>query len=173
MRRARRVPTPLVEVVDVGAKAPVILHIAENLEDGIMSGIDVNLGFEATRNLSRKTGSQLLQEIDGLIVATALDNIASFHRTERSNCIGMDLIVPRFRIIGVRCSQRDATGLLVVYRRIRPCVDGHGSLLLGGFPPSETFRFRELSSGLQMKRVRILSCSRLSSSTKIDEQTNE
>src|ERR1700691_4281858 len=28
---------------------------------------------------------------------------------------------------------------------------------LGGFPPSETFRFRELSSGPQMKRVRILS----------------
>jgi hypothetical protein len=62
----------------------------------------VNLGFEATRNLSRKTRSQLLQEIDGLIVATALDNIAPFHRTERSNCIGMDLIAPRFRIIGVR-----------------------------------------------------------------------
>jgi hypothetical protein len=83
------------------------------------------------------------------------------------------LIVLRFRIIGGRCSQRDATGLLVVYRRIRPCVDGHGSLLLGGFPPSETFRFREFSSGLQMKRVRILSCSWVSSSTKIDEQTNE
>ena len=59
-----------------------------------MSGIDVNLGFEATRDLSRKTGSQLLQEINGLIVATALNNIDPFHRTERSNCTGMDLIAP-------------------------------------------------------------------------------